>query len=135
MKKTILLFASVLILTSAVAFAVTAPSNTAGTGTFGTGYMAPDASGSLTFACTGVGTGVNFSAKLSANVNLSLQSAADGSSYLAATYHASGNKYYGTGSGDSRIYMKEITEAATAAPAAPPTLAATVDWAGWTAVK
>lgn len=135
MKKTICLFAAVLILTSAIAFAVTAPTNTAGTGTFGTGYMRPDASGSLTYACAGVGAGVNFSAKLSANVNLSLQSVADGSSYLAASYHASGNKYYGTGSGDSRIYMKEITEAATAAPSNPPTLAASVDWTGWTAVK
>lgn len=135
MKKTIALFASVLILSSAIAFAVTAPTNTEGVGAFGTGYMRPDQSGSLTFACAGVGTGVNFAAKLSANVNMSIQSAADGSSYLAATYHASGNKYYGTGSGDSRIYMKEITEAAAAAPSAPPTLAASVDWAGWTAVK
>lgn len=135
MKKTIALFASVLILSSAIAFAVTDPTNTAGTGTFGTGYMRPDASGSLTFACAGVGAGVNFAAKLSANVNMSLQNVADGSSYLAATYHASGNKYYGTGSGDSRIYMKEITEGATATPSAPPTVGATVDWAGWTAVK
>lgn len=135
MKKTICLFAAVLVLTSAIAFAITAPSNTAGTGTFGTGYMRPDASGSLTYACDGVGAGVNFSAKLSANVNMSLQSMTDGSSYLVNTYHASGNKYYGTGSGDSRIYMKEITEAADAAPADPPTLTATVEWAGWTAVK
>lgn len=135
MKKTICLFAAALILSSAIAFAVTAPSNTAGTGAFGTTYMRPDASGSLTYACAGVGAGVNFAAKLSANVNMSLQSVTDGSSYLAATYHASGNKYYGTGSGDSRIYMKEITEAATDAPSAPPTLGATVAWAGWTAVK
>lgn len=135
MKKNIGLFAAVLILTSTIAFAVTAPSNTAGTGTFGTSYMAPDASGSLSFACAGVGAGVNFSAKLSANVNMSLQSVSDGSSYLAATYHASGNKYYATGSGDSRIFMREITEAATAAPATPPTAGASVDWAGWTAVK
>lgn len=135
MKKSIALFASVLILTSSLAYAVLDPTNTAGTGAFGTTYMRPDSSGSLTYACAGLGAGVNFSAKLSANVNMSLQSAADGSSYLAATYHASGNKYYATGSGDSRIYMKEITEAATAAASAPPTLAATVDWAGWTAVK
>ncbi|WP_243371819.1 hypothetical protein [Geotalea sp. SG265] len=136
MKK-IIAISAMLIFVSITAYAVTAPTNTAGTGAFGTSYNAPDGSGSLTFPCNGVGAGVTYKAKLSANVAMSLQSMADGSSYEANTYHASGNKYYGTGAGDSRIYMREITEAATAAPATPPSLAAdgTIDWAGWTAVK
>ena len=135
MKKSSALVGAFAILSATIAFAVTAPTNTAGTGTFGVGYCAPSTDGVLSYACAGVGTGVNFIAKLSANVNMSLQSMTDGSSYLAATYHNSGNKYYATSAGDSRIYMREITEAATAAPASPPTLGVTIAWAGWTAVK
>lgn len=135
MKKSIALFGAFVILSATIAFAVTEPTNTAGTGAFGTSYMKASSDGVLSYACTNVGTGVNFIAKLSANVNMSLQSMTDGSSYLAATYHNSGNKYYATSAGDSRIYMREITEAAGAAPAAPPTLGATINWAGWTAVK
>ena len=129
MKKISVLLASALILSATVAFAVD------GTGTFGATYSTPDGAGNLTYAATGVGAGVNFAVKTSANVKFSLQNnATDGTSYVAAAYHSSGSKSYATGSGDSRIYMQEKAATATAYPA-PPTLAATVDWAGWTAVK
>lgn len=135
MKKIATIASIVAVCTASIAFAVTAPTNTAGVGTFGTTYMRANEAGDLAYAATNVGAGVNYNAKLSANVYMSLQSATDGSSYVAATFHGSGNKYYATSSGDSRIFMKEITEAATAAPSAPPTLASPVVWTGWTAVK
>lgn len=136
MKKAIALLTAALMLTSSLALALPAGTGS-GTGTFGTGYNNASGDGSIAYACTGVGAGVNFVAKVSANVNMSLQKNTDGSAYLGATYHGSGNKYYATASGDSRIYMREIATETSAV--APPTVAgsaaASVDWAGWTAVK
>lgn len=129
MKKIICLVALVLISTASAALAVD------GVGTFGTSYSTPDGAGNLTYAATGVGAGVNFTVKTSANVKFSLQNnSTDGTTYVAAAYHSSGSKSYATGSGDSRIYMQEKASTATAYPA-PPTIGATVDWSGWTAVK
>ncbi|CAH2031089.1 hypothetical protein [Trichlorobacter ammonificans] len=134
MKKVFALACAATVLAATVAFAVKEPTSTKGVGTFGTGYMRPDDSGQVTFNATGVGADVKFNAKLSANVFISLQSDAAGASYLVATVHGSGNKYYATSSGDSRIFMKEVADLA-ADPAAPPTIGATIDWSGWTAVK
>jgi len=126
MKKIIGLFAAVLLLSAGFAFAA------GGVGTFGTTYSDPDESGNLAFTATGVGTGVVFNVKASANVHVSLQGN-DGTGYVVASYHSSGSKAYATGSGDSRIYMKDKGTATTFPT--PPTIAATVDWTGWTAVK
>lgn len=138
MKKNLALFTALALLTSGLAFALPEGTNTKGVGAFGTSFMRAADDGSIAYTCSGIGAGVQYTAKVSANVNLSLQkNATDGSTYLAATYHTSGNKYYATASGDSRIYMKEIGTETT--PAAPPTIASAptvaVDWAGWTAVK
>lgn len=136
MNKKIAMLGSILVLTSNLAFALPAGKGD-GVGTFGTGYNNATGDGSITYTCTGVGAGVQYVAKVSANVNMSLQSNADGSAYLGATYHGSGNKYYATASGDSRIYMREIGTETSAV--APPTVSdngvTAVDWTGWTPVK
>lgn len=137
MKKVFALACAATVLAATVAFAVKEPTSTPGEGTFGAGYMRTNEKGEVTFNATGVGADVKFTAKLSANVFISLQSDAAGSSYLVATVHGSGNKYYATSSGDSRIFMKEVADL-TADPAAPPTLGTAdtpTDWANWTAVK
>lgn len=128
MKKLLGIFAAALIMSSAVAFA------TDGVGVFGTSYSTPLTDGSLTYAATGVGAGVNFTVKLSANVKMALQ-ANSGTSYLAATHHSSGNKAYATSSGDSQIFMQEKTVAAGVTTVPTPPTVASIDWAGWTAVK
>lgn len=134
MKKIFALAAVATVFAASVAFAVKEPTTTKGEGAFGTGFMRPDDTGQVTFNATNIGADVKFNARLSANVFLSLQSDAAGSSYLVTTVHGSGNKYYATSSGDSRIFMKEVANLADD-PVAPPTLGATIDWAGWTAVK
>ena len=135
MKKALAL-AGILAMSATIALAVTAPTNTAGTGTFGTGYMKANESGDLAYTATNVGAGVTFTARLSANVYMSLQSnSTDGSTYLVSTIHGSGNKYYATGSGDSRIFMQESTSDTLITPPTVASSSAAVDWTGWTAVK
>ncbi len=134
MKKALAL-AGILALSATIAFAVTAPTNTAGTGTFGTSYMRANESGDLAYTATNVGAGVTFTARLSANVYMSLQSSSDGSYYLVSTIHGSGNKYYATGSGDSRLFMQESTSDTLITPPTVASSSTSVDWTGWTAVK
>lgn len=128
MKKIICLLASVSILSAAAAFGA------AGTGTFqNTTWDTPDGAGNLTYSATGVGAGVAFTVKTSANVQVSLNS--DGTYYVAGASHTSGSKSYATGSGDSRIYMQEKASTATAFPLPPAINSGSPSWTGWTAVK
>ncbi|HEY5974969.1 MAG TPA: hypothetical protein VIU41_09515 [Geobacteraceae bacterium] len=124
MKKISAILALALTLSAANAFAA---------------WLTPDNTGTVTVTASNVGAGVVFSTKVSANVFVDYKvDTTGGTFYTLATYHASGTKSYGSGSGDSRIYMKEnggVNSASGITPAAAVTAAAVADWAGWTAVK
>ena len=102
-------------------------------------WLTPDQTGSVTIDAGTVATNMTFKVKVSANVFVDYKNdSAGGTYYTLATYHASGTKSYGSGSGDSRIYMFEnggVNSATGITPAAAVTAAAVADWAGWTAVK
>lgn len=124
MKKTSVIFALAFMLSAANAFAA---------------WLTPDNTGTITITASNVGANVVFNTKVSANVYVDYKNdSAGGTFYTLATYHASGTKSYGSGSGDSRIYMKEnggVNSATGITPAPAVTAAAIADWAGWTAVK
>jgi len=121
MRTIIALVASVLIMSSSVAFA-------AGS------WQTPSGDGTLTIAANGVGANVTFIVKASANVKVSYEGdTTAGTYYAAGTYHTSGSKSYASGSSDSRIFMKE--NAVQSSAALPPDAASTMTWTGWTAIK
>ncbi len=129
MKKIIALTIAGLLAASISAFA------TDGVGTTDGAYSKGNDSGSWVVTATNVGANVSFTTKLSANVFCAYKAdTTAGLFYSMGTAHASGNKSYGTASGESRIFMKELTTAGT--PETIPAAAAdNIDWTGWTAVK
>ena len=65
------------------------------------------------------------------NVAIGYTAGAVGISYSSGAYHTSGNRTFGTSSGDTKIYYQSNT--AVAVPAAPPAVGSTADFSGWTA--
>lgn len=132
MKKITLLIAAALLATSGIAFAIDA---TIPTGTPGD-YVIPS-DGTVSYQATKVGAGVTFQVKPSANVGTTLAADANGTAYVAGTYHSSGTKSYATSSVDAKIYMKENASQAADAVAKPVTVAEAQagTWTGFTAVK
>lgn len=130
MKKITLLIAAALLATSGIAFAVDA---TIPTGT--PAWTGPPSDGTISYQATKVGAGVVFQVKPSANVGATLAADANGTAYVAGTYHSSGTKTYATSSVDAKIYMKENTDQAN--PSLPATVAEAQagTWTGFTAVK
>ncbi|ORJ59126.1 hypothetical protein [Geothermobacter hydrogeniphilus] len=72
--------------------------------------------------------------QLSNNVQLNyLADTTAGLGYILSTYHASGNRTYGSSSGDASIYWADGTQA-TGLPTTVPTGTGTADFSSWKAL-
>lgn len=114
MKKLAILIA-VMMLVPAAAFAAVAGSQT------GTVY---------TVAANG--SNPAWSVSLSKSVSLTYDAEAAGLAFAAKTVHSSGDKSFGSSSGDTKIY--NINNTAATCPTAPADALSTANFGGWTAL-
>lgn len=84
------------------------------------------------YTVAATGTNPAWSVSLSKNVSLGYVAEATGLAFTAATVHASGDKKYGSSSGDTKIY--NINNTAAALPAAPADALSSADFSGWIAL-
>lgn len=127
-NKKLALVAALLVISASVAYSA-AP---------GTGWVAQDAAGKITFpGSTTNGPTIDF--KPSANVKMAYDCATPGTTFSLGAYHTSGSKAYSTSSADSKIYMIDFPPATgigTIVIPAVSTVGGSSQWgAGWSALK